>query len=212
LRYNDLEFIRKDGVLSLLVSYTQFDPDKVCFTNRLAIRELEEGWNAPVAENAAGITDGWKVVFETQPCLPFNEGPKRNASIGHQAGGRLALAADGSIYLTSGDFEFDGMKEGSVHPQNTDSDYGKIFRIDPKVRAASNVIPARTLLVLPRSSVSQSPRSQAWTTQPRFRAKKKSGQRRTCAPFSEIRRISHRARQCRTRLCPKTKLKTSSRI
>jgi hypothetical protein len=62
LRYNDIEFIRKDGVLSLLVSYTQFDPDKVCFTNRLAVRELEEGWNAPAAENATGVTDGWKVV------------------------------------------------------------------------------------------------------------------------------------------------------
>ena len=131
LRYNDLEFIRKNGVLSLLVSYTQFDPDKACFTNRLAIRDLEEGWNAPAADNEAGITDGWKVVFETEPCLPFNEGRKGNASIGHQAGGRLALAADGSIYLTSGDFEFDGRKEGPLYPEIADSDYGKTIRIDP---------------------------------------------------------------------------------
>jgi hypothetical protein len=113
LRYNDLEFIRKDGVPSLLASYTQYHPDKACFTTRLAIRGLEEGWNAPAAENEAGITDGWKVVFETEPCLTFNESPKRNASIGHQAGGRMALAADGSIYLTSGDFEFDGFEERS---------------------------------------------------------------------------------------------------
>jgi hypothetical protein len=139
LRYNDVEFIRKNGVLSLLVSYTQFHPDKVCFTNRLAVRDLEEGWNAPAADSEAGITDGWKVVFETEPCLRFNEGPKGNASIGHQAGDRLALAADGSIYLTSGDFEFDGLKEGPLYPQIADSDYGKIFRIDPNDWSATMV-------------------------------------------------------------------------
>jgi hypothetical protein len=67
LRYNDLEFIKKDGVPSLLASYTQYHPDEACFTTRLAIRNLEEGWNAPAAENEAGITEGWKVVFETEP-------------------------------------------------------------------------------------------------------------------------------------------------
>ena len=43
----------------------------------------------------------------------------------------MALAADGSIYLTSGDFEFDGLKEGPLYPQIADSDYGKTIRIDP---------------------------------------------------------------------------------
>ena len=136
LRYNDVEFLRRSGVLYLLASYTHFHPDKVCFSNRLAIRALENGWSAPAIDNAAGTRDGWQVVFETEPCLPFyfyepdSKGPTYRFP-GHQAGGRIALTVDGFVYLTIGDFKFDGLNKAPIYSQVSDGDYGKIIRIDP---------------------------------------------------------------------------------
>lgn len=127
-RYNDVEFIRVNGVLSLLASYTYFDPRNSCFTNRLAVRELESGWNTPANERDADPKENWRVVFETEPCLPFKT--EGHPLTGHQAGGRMAIAPDGAIYLTVGDFEFDGVN-GINYAQRPDTDYGKILRIDP---------------------------------------------------------------------------------
>jgi hypothetical protein len=75
------------------------------------------------------------VVYETRPCLRFKK--DWHPFAGNQAGGRIALDKDRYLYLTVGDFEFDGKHYDSdenkteLYPQLVHVDYGKTLRFDP---------------------------------------------------------------------------------
>lgn len=138
IRYNDLEFVTSGGVRHLVASYTYYHPDRSCFTSRLAIHPLDPGWDQPLAANAVPRRDGWRIVHDTQPCLPFK--PLRHPFSGQQAGGRIADDGHGSLYWTVGDHEFDGMDGpagGPAYPQLAGSDYGKVLRFDTNDWSAS---------------------------------------------------------------------------
>ncbi|WP_372425622.1 PQQ-dependent sugar dehydrogenase [Salinarimonas chemoclinalis] len=130
LRYNDLEVVATPRGRELLVSYSYFHPDRRCVTSRLAAHPAPAGPSALLdAEHADGA---WRVVFESDPCLPFFEHETRNALSSHQAGGRLARKADGGVLLTMGDHEYDGVGgKLPLHSQDPRSSYGKILRLDP---------------------------------------------------------------------------------
>lgn len=65
----------------------------------------------------------WLKIIETKPCLPKH---KVSIFLGQSAGGRLASGSNGDIYLSVGDFYFDGVNEKNILRMN-DSDYGKIL-------------------------------------------------------------------------------------
>lgn len=131
LRYNDLAVITRSGAEYLVVSYSYFHTNNQCFVARLAEAEMAAGWLTRLRNGENMQLGDWKVVFETSPCLPIVDNTGFPFT-GHQAGGRMAVAASGDIFLTSGDYGFDGL-EGKVppHPQVPDSGYGKVFRITP---------------------------------------------------------------------------------
>lgn len=126
-RYNDLEVIEIAGQKHLVVSYDYYYPDKQCFVSRLADIALPDGWRD--MEDFGG--NAWKIVYETNPCLGFWEGT-RHAAAAHQSGGRLVYAPDGKLYMTVGDYEYDGI-DGKLpaYPQVEGTSYGKIWRFDP---------------------------------------------------------------------------------
>jgi cytochrome c2 len=106
------------------VSYTRWDREKKCVSLFVAINDLPANWRAVDPE-------GWRIIFESQPCLPLRlDGTSLFA--GHQAGGRLLERAPGRLVLTVGDFEYDGVNRTPIHPQDRTSDYGKIFEIEWK--------------------------------------------------------------------------------
>lgn len=131
LRYNDLATITRNGTEYLLVSYSYFYEDNQCFVARLAEAEMTEGWLSRLRNGDTMQLGGWKVVFETTPCLPIVDNTGFPFT-GHQAGGRMTIDTSGDIFLTSGDYGFDGL-EGKLppHPQVPDSGYGKVIRITP---------------------------------------------------------------------------------
>ncbi len=136
LRYNDLAVLSLAGDELLLASYSHYKPEEGCFVNRLVSTPLPEGWLAEVRNGSSLEAANWRVEFETSPCLPILDVPGYSFT-GHQAGGRIAITDDGVLYLTVGDYQFDGIG-GRVppHPQLAGSDYGKIIRLLPAAGAA----------------------------------------------------------------------------
>jgi glucose/arabinose dehydrogenase len=118
-RVHDLLAI--EGGRRLAASYTHWDPERNCARFRVATIALPPDWSAPPA-------DGWRVAFETQPCLPFRDDKAKPFS-GHQAGGRLWLSGPGTLIVTIGDYKFDG-SHAADYPQDASTDYGKVFEID----------------------------------------------------------------------------------
>jgi cytochrome c2 len=122
LRYHDIELAdRADGV-HLLVSLTRFDSDRQCFALELHDALLPAGWDRSEAPVAV-----WNRLFEATPCLPFAD--DRNVIGGNQAGGRIIIAGE-EIYLSTGDFEFDGIDSKSPPvSQQPGSTLGRIMKI-----------------------------------------------------------------------------------
>jgi cytochrome c2 len=138
-RYNDIEIVNIAGQDHLLVSYVYFYPDEQCFVSRLAERTMPADWldratDTPEAEAAA-----WNIVFETDPCIEFFEGT-RHAIASHQSAGRLAVGKDGKVYMTVGDFEFDGL-DGKLPalPQEPNVSYGRVWSFETATWTAEEV-------------------------------------------------------------------------
>jgi glucose/arabinose dehydrogenase len=115
------------GGKQLAASYTKWDPDRHCVSLRVAVRPLPDNWRDPTSE-------GWRIVFESEPCLPISRDGRVFA--GHQAGGRIAEKEPGVLVLTLGDFEFDGMMRKPDYVQDPEADYGKTVLIDTKTGEA----------------------------------------------------------------------------
>jgi cytochrome c2 len=129
LRYNDVAVIDRADGQYVIASYSFYDDAEECLAGRLATARLPAHWAARPLEGAKPVPLDWQIVFQTEPCLPFFEG-NRHSFGGNQTGGRMFVDAT-SLYLTVGDYEFDGI-EGKVpvYPQVPDNSYGRIFRFD----------------------------------------------------------------------------------
>ncbi len=137
LRYNDILVF--DGVSrGLAVSYVEYHPDERCVTNTVAVREI-----AAANENVDDVVigpDDWRILFRSRPCLSFKR--KGVAMEGHMAAGGLAYSAPSTLYLTSGDFGFDGNRsDGGAISQDPDQGYGKVIALDV-VSGTSRVVAA----------------------------------------------------------------------
>lgn len=126
LRYNDLEYFDTGSEKGLIASYSEYHPDEVCTTNTLARLDFPPGTSS-IDAVGAGSGD-WEVIYRTTPCLPFKT---RNLALeGHMASGKIAIAPEGRIYLSSGDFHWDGMRsDGAPIAQDPQAEYGKVLEM-----------------------------------------------------------------------------------
>jgi cytochrome c2 len=135
-RYNDLLYVDSAEDQSLLASYNYFDPENICYRSRVAKARLDGPLTGLADLQSLNLQEeDWTVLFETTPCLPFN-GIDR-AIPGHTAGGRLAFDGDRTIYMSPGDYLFDGVLGPETVPggtlptsQDPGNDYGKVLKID----------------------------------------------------------------------------------
>lgn len=127
LRYNDILHFETPAWRGLIASYTEYHPEKQCVTNTLAKLKIDRAITSIDDVNASA--EDWDIFFRSMPCLPFKY--KGLAMEGHLAGGRLVVGSSSSIYLTSGDFGFDGIRaDGPALAQDPDAQYGKVLLID----------------------------------------------------------------------------------
>lgn len=121
LRLTDVVFRRQDDLAGLLyVAHQYWNSGAKCYTNRVSVIGIS--WNDGIPREM----DGWRTVFETEPCLsgaePFDDS---------ETGGRLAFDLDGSLLLTVGDLGLAGLDGADPLAQIEPSSYGRIWRIDP---------------------------------------------------------------------------------
>lgn len=127
IRYNDLQYFNTGTTQGLLASYVEFHADRMCYNNALARLDIPPGVESIDAVSAQ--PEDWTVIYRTSPCLPLKE--QFLAIEGHMAGGRIAFQAPSTVYMTSGDFHWDGMRSNTeLIAQNPTAEYGKLLSID----------------------------------------------------------------------------------
>jgi cytochrome c2 len=128
LRYNDLIHIDGPEGSALLASYTEYHPDKYCYTNTLARLDIDA--SVTDIDSVEAKASDWTVVYRSKPCLPLK---KRHLAIeGHTAGGELAFLPPSTVLMTAGDFHWDGTRSDADQTlaQDPQAEYGKIMAID----------------------------------------------------------------------------------
>lgn len=135
LRYNDIEYIDVPGHRGLILSYTFVDVAQECYRSRISWLPLPA--DIATIRDVKGTTEDWELVYETSPCLPFNE--SRELMLAYMAGGRVAFKAPNLLYLGSGEYHRDGIYRPDAGIQSDDSDYGKVIEINLDTRTARHV-------------------------------------------------------------------------
>ncbi len=126
LRYNDVLVFEGKEKSHLVLSYSHYDPDRLCFTHRVSMAAFPAGQSI---DSLSIAEEGWEKIYEAEPCFGFRH--KRMPFAGHQSGGRIDIldAENGDIVLALGDYEFDGLHVPD-YPQDRSVDYGKVLRIN----------------------------------------------------------------------------------
>jgi cytochrome c2 len=135
LRYNGLERFATAAAHGLLASYTEFHPQRLCITNTLARMDFPP--DATIIEDVVAAQPSWRILHRTVPCLPLKR--TFEAVDGNLAGGRLAFHPPSTVYWSSGDLHFDGMRSapGDIIAQDPSAEYGKILAVDVETGAAT---------------------------------------------------------------------------
>ncbi|MCZ6589690.1 MAG: PQQ-dependent sugar dehydrogenase [Alphaproteobacteria bacterium] len=131
-RYNDILYYRSDVGHGLAVSYTEFLENQACYGTAIAVLTLDPDVRS--VEQISAREEDWDVVYRTRPCLPLKE--QWRAIEGHMAGGRIAFRAPATIYLGSGDYNWDGVYAPQAIAQRPDMPYGKVIAINLATRQA----------------------------------------------------------------------------
>lgn len=127
-RYNDILYLEDQNKKLILISYTEWDSEKLCFYSTLAKLAVE---GVDPSRWSAG-TNEWSIVARTRPCL------KTLASgwgvKGLEAGGRLAHLEGSRVVWTSGGYERDDNYDveylSRTLAQDDKTDYGKVLLVD----------------------------------------------------------------------------------
>lgn len=133
LRYNDVLFSELLDPNALFISYSYWNAEEACYTNRVAKLKVDPDI-ASLSEMSATSED-WRILYETMPCLPLREGAE--TFVGRQAGGRMAALGPNNMLLTVGDFGFDGLIGEPAYPKLLDNDYGKILQLNTETGRAT---------------------------------------------------------------------------
>jgi len=116
------------GVKDILVIQNDYDETSKLFVSAVNFDLKEECYFLSVFETLINSdnrqTSPWKNIFNSQPCLQRH---KNNIYAGTSAGGRLVNNKE-SLFLSIGDFYFDGVNEKDIISRDK-SDYGKIIKI-----------------------------------------------------------------------------------
>lgn len=134
-RYNDILYYAEGENAGLVVSYTEWFPERRCYGTTLAMLALSPDQASVQEIESAG--NAWQVIYTTQPCLPLKE--QFRAIEGHMAGGRIAYRPPLRLLLGSGDYHWDGVYAPIAYAQDETADYGKIVEIDLVRRTARRV-------------------------------------------------------------------------
>jgi cytochrome c2 len=125
-RDNDITYVETAGRKSLFVSYTEYDGPGECYTGTVARLELDPDMTDIRAVKA--VPEDWEVVFRTTPCLPLK--PQCRALEAQFAGGRMAFVEPSTLYLSVGDYGWDGECSDTQLARDLSNDYGKVIAID----------------------------------------------------------------------------------
>ena len=125
-RDNDIAFIDAGGRKSLLASYTEYDGVAECYTGTVARLTLDPAMT-DIREVEATAED-WEIIYRTTPCLPLK--PQCRALEAQFAGGRMAFAEPSTLYLSVGDYGWDGECSDTPLARDPSNDYGKVIAID----------------------------------------------------------------------------------
>ncbi len=110
----------------VFASHNHWYSKERCNTLRLSV--LETSHAQLMATDVPA--EGWRTVFETQPCRALEKTPEGGHRAGLGVGGRIALLPDGDVLLSIGGF--DPENELIIQaPQKLDNTYGKTMRINP---------------------------------------------------------------------------------
>lgn len=122
VRYADTLVHTRDGARNLLVSYTHYDQEGDCITQRIAETALPDNWLEP-----ANVEVAWTEKFVSRPCIPVTQkGRYFNAM---ENGGILLMDGAEHVLLTIGDFAQDGIAKKPAITQSDASDYGRVLRL-----------------------------------------------------------------------------------
>ena len=69
LRNNDMLYYSEADEHGLVLSFTEYQPDRGCYNTTLAHLRLPHGIDSLLNVNATA--DDWRIVFRTKPCLPL---------------------------------------------------------------------------------------------------------------------------------------------
>jgi cytochrome c2 len=136
-RFNDIAHVNVGNRQALLVAYTKYDKERTCYTTTVSRLIVEDPANDILNYSAA--PGDWAEIFQTSPCLPLKE--TWRPIEGHMAGSRMAYDGERTVFLTSGDYHWDGVygprtrpgvdpEHGPAVAQDTNADYGKVIAID----------------------------------------------------------------------------------
>lgn len=127
-RYNDILVVDAGDALDMLVSYSDWVPDRACYRNTLARLTLSD---AESMETWRAGPDDWQIVKSTEPCLPART--RGDVAKGIEAGGRLLQISDSEILWSQGVYELDDWYDvppDEAYAQSDASDYGRVFGIN----------------------------------------------------------------------------------
>ncbi|MBT3850769.1 hypothetical protein HOF60_05885 [bacterium] len=116
----DMVIGSKNGKTTMFLSSIGFDNKEKCYFMSVFSSRFTK-------INGVYEFSDFKNIFNSSPCLGRHPIPR--GFWGQSSGGRLAYD-EGFIYLSIGDFYFDGVNGQNIL-QSKDSDYGKILKIDP---------------------------------------------------------------------------------
>lgn len=105
----------ENSASTLFVSAVNFNKDQKCYFLSIFMTEISAYSNQ---------TTEWSNIFDSEPCLDRHT---NNTFAGTSAGGRLVYG-DNNIFLSTGDFYFDGVNEIDLTAA-PGSHYGKIIKI-----------------------------------------------------------------------------------
>lgn len=108
-----------DKNVKVFISSVDYDSAKQCYFLSVFSNEL-------ISSNFTFLNREWIKIFSTRPCLSKH---KKGNFLGQSSGGRLVVdSGKKNIFLSTGDFYFDGVNEKNIL-QNDFSDYGKVIKI-----------------------------------------------------------------------------------
>ena len=121
--YTNILVMKRQQQQIMLIAYAYGNKKNKCMTMRIA--RIDMPLNQHLLEWKIKAED-WKVIFETQPCIPFT-----HFFVGDQSGGQMIVSRrPNHIFLTVGDFGKARRKPDFGIVQNANSDYGRILEIN----------------------------------------------------------------------------------